>query len=103
MSQEEDHDDAPVPNGELALQTVAMPSDTNANGAIFGGWLVSQMDIGGSISARKLARGRVATVAIGSMAYYTTVQRGAVVSCHTEVLERGRRPIRIHVEGGKSN
>src|SRR5690625_3044985 len=98
MSQEEDHDDAPVPNGELALQTVAMPSDTNANGDIFGGWLLSQMDIAGSISARKLARGRVATVAIDSMAFYTPAHVGAVSRCPTAVPESGRATTQINAE-----
>lgn len=102
MSQD-DLDDFPIPTGELALQTVAMPSDTNANGDIFGGWLLSQMDIAGSIAARKLARGRVATVAIDSMAFYTPVQVGAVVSCYTEVLDIGRSSIRINVEVWKSH
>lgn len=97
-----DLDDTPTPRGELALQTVAMPKDTNANGDIFGGWLLSQMDIAGSITARKLARGRVATVAVDSMAFYTPVQVGAVVSCYTDVLEIGRSSIRINVEVWKS-
>ena len=97
-----DLDDAPTPRGELALQTVAMPKDTNANGDIFGGWLLSQMDIAGSITARKLARGRVATVAVDSMAFYTPVQVGAVVSCYTDVLEIGRSSMRINVEVWKT-
>ncbi|MEM9793282.1 MAG: hotdog domain-containing protein, partial [Pseudomonadota bacterium] len=51
-----------APQGELTLQTIAMPADTNANGDIFGGWLMAQMDLGSSVLARRLARGRVATV-----------------------------------------
>ena len=97
-----DLDDTPVPRGDLALQTVAMPKDTNANGDIFGGWLLSQMDIAGSITARQLARGRVATVAVDSMAFYTPVQVGAVVSCYTDVLEVGRSSMRINVEVWKT-
>ena len=91
-------DDAPKPRGELALQTVAMPADTNANGDIFGGWLVSQMDTACGIAALKVANGRVATVAINGMAFMTPVHVGAVVSCYTEVVEIGRSSIRIQVE-----
>jgi len=93
-----DIDDAPVPQGELALQTVAMPKDTNASGDIFGGWLLSQMDIAGMITASEVARGRVATVAVDGMAFLTPVHVGAVVSCYCDVLEVGRSSIRIMVE-----
>jgi len=87
-----------MPQGELALQTVAMPKDTNANGDIFGGWLLSQMDIAGMITASDMAKGRVATVAIDGMAFLTPVHVGAVVSCYCDVLEVGRSSIRIVVE-----
>jgi acyl-CoA thioesterase YciA len=93
-----DIDSAPIPQGELALQTVAMPRDTNANGDIFGGWLMSQMDLAGSITATEVAGGRVATVAIDGMAFLTPVHVGAVVSCYCDVLEIGRSSIRIVVE-----
>ena len=93
-----DIDSTPLPQGDLALQTVAMPKDTNANGDIFGGWLLSQMDIAGSIAAAEVAGGRVATVAIEGMAFLTPVHVGAVVSCYTDVLEVGRSSIRIMVE-----
>ena len=93
-----DIDSAPLPQGDLALQTVAMPKDTNADGDIFGGWLLSQMDIAGGIAAGEVARGRVATVAIDGMAFLTPVHVGAVVSCYTDVLEIGRSSIRVMVE-----
>lgn len=54
-----------VPQGDLVLRTLAMPADTNANGDIFGGWLMSQMDIGGAILAKEIAHGRVVTVRAG--------------------------------------
>lgn len=92
------NDDAPMPRGELSLQTLAMPADTNANGDIFGGWLVSQMDLAAAIQAIKIASGRVATVAIEPMVFLTPVHVGAVVSCYTELLEIGRSSIRINVE-----
>ena len=93
-----DIDSTPLPQGDLALQTIAMPKDTNANGDIFGGWLLSQMDIAGGIAAGEVAGGRVATVAIDGMAFLTPVHVGAVVSCFTDVLEIGRSSIRIMVE-----
>ncbi|HDY81373.1 MAG: acyl-CoA thioesterase [Gammaproteobacteria bacterium] len=93
-----DIDITPIPQGNLALQTVAMPKDTNASGDIFGGWLLSQMDIAGMITASEMAGGRVATVAINSMSFLTPVHVGAVVSCYCDVLEVGRSSIRIVVE-----
>jgi acyl-CoA thioesterase YciA len=95
---EADLDDAPMPLGQLSLQTVAMPRDTNANGDIFGGWLVSQMDLAAMVAASRIAGGRAVTVAIKGMAFYTPVHVGAVVSCYTDVIEIGRSSIRIGVE-----
>lgn len=91
-------DEAPMPSGKLALQTIAMPRDTNASGDIFGGWLLSQMDLAGGIAAAEVARGRVATVAIDRMSFLVPVKVGAVVSCHTQVLSIGRSSIQIRVE-----
>lgn len=91
-------DDAPGPSGELALQTIAMPRDTNANGDIFGGWLLSQMDLAGGIAAGRVAHGRVATVAIDRMSFLVPVKVGAVVSCYTQVLQVGRSSIHVRVE-----
>ena len=91
-------DSTPLPQGDLALQTIAMPKDTNSAGDIFGGWLLSQMDLAGSITASDVARGRVATVAIDGMAFITPVHVGAVVSCYCDVIEIGRSSIRIMVE-----
>ncbi|WP_269618910.1 acyl-CoA thioesterase [Zhongshania sp. BJYM1] len=93
-----DIDDTPKPTGELALQTVAMPADTNPSGDIFGGWLMSQMDLAGSVTASRRAGGRVATVAVDGMAFMTPVRVGAVVSCYTEILDVGRSSIRVRVE-----
>jgi acyl-CoA thioesterase YciA len=95
---EADIDDVPSPRGELTLQTVAMPKDTNSNGDIFGGWLVSQMDMAAMITATRVAKGRAVTVAINGMAFYTPVQVGSVVSCYTEVVEVGRSSVRVNVE-----
>src|SRR5690606_4113910 len=91
-------DDTPQPTGQLMLQTSPMPKDTNAAGDIFGGWLVSQMDIAGGIAAAQIARGRVATVAIDRMSFMIPVKVGSIVSCYTEVLNIGRSSIQIQVE-----
>ena len=93
-----DIDTNPRPQGELALQTVAMPKDTNASGDIFGGWLLSQMDIAASIAAAKIAGGRVATVAIDSMSFLVPVQVGAIVGCYTEINGVGSSSIQVLVE-----
>ncbi|MDO3381450.1 acyl-CoA thioesterase [Gilvimarinus algae] len=91
-------DDDPTPNGVLTLQTLSMPSDTNPYGDIFGGWLMSQMDIGGAILAQDVARGRVTTVAVGSMVFLRPVPVGATVSVYAEEVEVGRSSIRIMIE-----
>lgn len=95
---EEENDDVPTPVGELSLQTIAMPADSNADGDIFGGWLVSQMDLAGAVMANRLARGRVATVAIDSMVFLRPVAVGSVVSCYTNVKDIGRSSMTIVVE-----
>ncbi|PDH36612.1 MAG: acyl-CoA thioesterase [Halieaceae bacterium MED-G27] len=91
-------DENPRPQGELALQTVAMPKDTNANGDIFGGWLLSQMDIAGGVAAAEVAGGRVATVAIQGMSFLTPVHVGALVSCYCDILDTGRSSVRVLIE-----
>jgi acyl-CoA thioesterase YciA len=96
-------DDTPTPRGSLSLQNVAMPKDTNATGDIYGGWLVSQMDLAAMVAATRVANGRVVTVAINGMAFYTPVHVGAVVTCYTEVVEIGRSSVRINVEVWSTN
>ncbi len=91
-------DEDPTPSGELALQTLALPKDTNSNGDIFGGWLMSQMDLAGAIAAREVAKGRVTTVAVGSMSFLRPVPVGSTVSCYCEILETGRSSIKTLVE-----
>lgn len=91
-------DDIPLPDGELTLQTIPMPKDTNGSGDIFGGWLMSQMDIAGAIAASKIAKGRVATVAIDRMSFMIPVKVGSIVTCYTSILEIGRSSINIQVE-----
>lgn len=87
-----------MPKGELTIQTLAMPMNTNANGDIFGGWIVSQMDLAAGVLAKKIAHGRVATVAIHSMAFLKPVHVGDVVSCHVELVKLGNTSMTIGVE-----
>ena len=91
-------DETPRPQGELALQTVAMPADTNANGDIFGGWLLSQMDIAGGVAASEVTGGRIATVAIEGMSFLTPVHVGAVVTCYCDILDTGQSSVRVLIE-----
>lgn len=93
-----DMDSNPTPNGELALQTIAMPKDTNPNGDIFGGWLVSQMDLAASVSCTQIAHGKVATVAIDSISFLAPIRVGSIVSCYTSIIGVGRSSIKIQVE-----
>lgn len=86
------------PEGELVLQTITMPADTNPFGDIFGGWLMSQMDIAGAIHANQIAKGRVTTVAVGSMKFIRPVPVGAVISCYTRTLRIGNTSVRVEVE-----
>ncbi len=87
-----------MPKGELTLQTIAMPADTNATGDIFGGWLMSQMDLGSSVMARQRARGRVATVAVDGMSFHKPVHVGDVVSIHSTMLHEGRTSMKLQIE-----
>ncbi|MEM6669339.1 MAG: acyl-CoA thioesterase [Pseudomonadota bacterium] len=91
-------EDASTPTGELAVRTVAMPADTNANGDIFGGWVLSQMDIAGAVCARQRARGRVATVAINAMSFIRPVQVGDVLCVYAQLAREGRSSMVIHLE-----
>ncbi len=84
--------------GHLVLQTVAMPKDANAAGDIFGGWLVSQMDLGGAVMAQRCARNRVSTVAIDAMVFLKPVYIGDLVGCYATVLKTGRSSISIKIK-----
>ncbi|MCW8125435.1 acyl-CoA thioesterase [Microbulbifer halophilus] len=91
-------DEEPQPTGTLTLQTQTMPRDTNPQGDVFAGWLMSQMDLSGAILAQSIARGRVTTVAVGSMVFLRPVPVGSTVSCYAEPIEVGRSSIRTMVE-----
>lgn len=88
----------PEPVGRLTTRTLAMPSDTNASGDIFGGWVLSQMDIAAGICAGQRAQGRVVTVAVESMSFIRPVKVGDILGLYTHVAELGRTSMVIHVE-----
>ncbi|TNC43184.1 acyl-CoA thioesterase [Rubellimicrobium rubrum] len=86
------------PSGTPAIRTIAMPADTNPAGDIFGGWLMSQMDLAGSNVASHTARGRTATVAVDGMKFHRPVKVGDEVSLYANLLRTGRTSMQIHVE-----
>ena len=88
----------PDPRGELMVRTVAMPADTNANGDIFGGWVMAQMDIAGGIAGVDRARGRVVTVAVDGMTFIRPVKVGDVLCVYARVERVGRTSMGIAVE-----
>src|SRR5271156_3373941 len=86
------------PRGELTVRLAAMPKDTNSNGDIFGGWVISQMDQAGGIRAAEKAQGRVVTVAIEAMTFIRPVRVGDVLSVYTAVDRVGRTSLKLHIE-----
>src|ERR1044072_5656107 len=89
---------SPEPHGEVVIRTIAMPADANANGDIFGGWLMSQMDLGGAILARGMSHSRVTTVAVDGMSFLRPVNVGDVVTCYAKLLAIGRTSMKVAVE-----
>jgi len=89
---------AEQPRGELVIQTIAMPMDTNPNGDIFGGWVTSQMDLGSGILAAKTAKTRVVTVAMEGMSFLQPVRVGDTVRCYARIERIGRTSMTIPVE-----
>ena len=86
------------PTGELTVRLIAMPADTNANGDIFGGWVLSQMDQAGGIAAVERAQGRVVTIAVEAMTFIRPVKVGDVLCVYTHVDHVGRSSMKIHIE-----
>ncbi len=86
------------PHGELVIRTIAMPADTNPSGDIFGGWLMSQMDLGAAIYARNLSRSRVTTVAVDGMSFLNPVSVGDIVNCYASLLKVGHTSMKISVD-----
>jgi acyl-CoA thioesterase YciA len=89
-----DHD----PRGELASRTLAMPADTNPQGDIFGGWIMSLMDSAAKMTATQHAGGRVVTAAVSKIAFLAPIKVGDTVCCYTAFKRRGRSSITLDVE-----
>ena len=87
-----------LPKGEPAMRTLAMPGDANPNGDIFGGWVLSQMDLAGGATAYARADGRVATVAVDAMSFLAPVRIGDWFSCYAAIEHVGRSSIRVRIE-----
>ncbi|EOV1170765.1 acyl-CoA thioester hydrolase YciA [Vibrio fluvialis] len=86
------------PRGQLLLRTLAMPADTNANGDIFGGWIMSQLDLAGGILAKEISCGRIVTVSVSSITFKRPVKVGDVVCCYGECTKIGRTSMSINLE-----
>ena len=86
------------PHGTLTVRTLAMPADTNPSGDIFGGWVMSQMDIAGGIAAYERARGRVVTVAVNAMTFIVPVKVGDVLCVYTTIEKVGTTSITVDIE-----
>jgi acyl-CoA thioesterase YciA len=86
------------PRGLLALRAVAMPRDTNPSGDIFGGWILSQMDIAGGMLAREVARGRIVTVSVNKMVFKVPLHVGDTIAIYAELLKVGNSSMDIRLE-----
>ena len=86
------------PQGNLTIRTLAMPADTNPAGDIFGGWVMSQMDIAGAIAAIERAKGRVVTVAVEAMTFISPVKVGDILCVYTSIERVGTTSITVAVE-----
>ena len=86
------------PCGDLCIRTLAMPADTNQNGDIFGGWLLSQMDVAGGVFAAKTTKSRTVTVAIDAMNFRKPVYVGDLVSVYATLVHTGRTSITVRLE-----
>jgi len=87
-----------VPRGALTVRTIAMPADTNANGDIFGGWVMAHMDQAGGIAGVERAQGRVVTLVVERMTFIRAMRVGDVLEVYTEVESVGRTSMKIHIE-----
>ena len=86
------------PNGTLTVRTIAMPADTNANGDIFGGWVMAHMDQAGGIAGVERAQGRVVTVKVDSMTFIAPMKVGDVLEIYTAIESVGRTSMKIRIE-----
>ena len=89
---------AQLPDKQPTLRVMPRPADLNANGDVFGGWIMSQVDIAGAIAAKRRARGRVATVSVEAFVFKQPVSIGDVVSFYAQVVRTGRTSVTVNVE-----
>lgn len=90
--------DEEAPRGQLTVRVMAMPADTNANGDLFGGWVLSQMDIAGGIASSERARGRTVTLKLDGMIFHRPVRVGDTLCVYTDLEHVGRTSMRYHIE-----
>lgn len=83
---------------ELVLRVMPMPADSNANGDVFGGWIMAQVDIAGAVPGARVARGRIATVAVNQFVFKQPVSVGDLLSFYATVTRVGRTSVTVHVE-----
>lgn|SRR5690554_39113 len=98
MTELDDHEDNPGPEGQLTLKLVATPKDTNMHGDISAAWVVAQMEQAAELAAARLAKGRTATVALASMDFLCPVRLGSLVQVHSQLVETGTSSMKISVE-----
>ena len=98
MSNSDDQQQRDLDNRKAMTRTVAMPADTNPSGDIFGGWVLSQMDIAAGIAASQRAHGRVVTASIDAMSFIRPVKVGDILAVYTDITRSGRSSIDIMVE-----
>ncbi len=84
--------------GDLVMQALAMPDATNPNGDIFGGWILSQMDLAGGVVAKRIAQGRAVTIAIHAMSFKKPVHVGDLVGCYVTLVNVGRSSVTVDIE-----
>ncbi|GMQ46906.1 acyl-CoA thioester hydrolase YciA [Vibrio sp. 10N] len=87
-----------TPKGQLIIRTLAMPENTNANGDIFGGWIMSQLDLAGGILAKEISHGRIVTVSVSGITFKHPVKVGDVVCCYGECTKIGNTSMSINLE-----
>ena len=89
---------APPTDRELVLKVIPMPADCNANGDIFGGWVMAQVDLAGSVLPARIVRGRMATVAVNQFVFKQPVRVGDILSFYAHVTRVGNTSITVQVE-----
>lgn len=87
-----------LPSGEPTLRMIAMPADTSYTGDVFGGWIMSQVDLAGSVPACQRAKGRVATVAVNSFTFKQPLFTGDLVSFYAQIVKEGQTSVTVNVE-----